>query len=219
MLMSLNLIFLLAPVLLAVLLVFEKRESLGGKLAVKPVLSCLFVLTALVVTPRFGAYAVIVVVGLVLCLVGDVCLAFPQRAMFRSGLVAFLLGHVAYIAAFASVAYPNWGLWIAAAAALPVSSLVYIKLQPYLGAMKTPVMAYIVVITLMVIAAGGVFGDLQLSYLGRFLVLNGAFSFYLSDIFVARQRFVQPAFWNRLIGLPLYYLGQFQIAYTTGLIG
>ena len=51
------------------------------------------------------------------------------------------------------------------------------------------------------------------------LVLNGAFSFYLSDIFVARQRFVQASFWNRLIGLPLYYLGQFQIAYTAGLLG
>lgn len=56
-------------------------------------------------------------------------------------------------------------------------------------------------------------------FLGRFLALNGAFSFYLSDVFVARQRFVQPAFLNRLIGLPLYYLGQFQIAYTVGLIG
>jgi len=217
--MSLNLVFLLAPVLLALLLVFEKRDSLTGKLTVKPVLSCLFVLTALVAATQYNAYALIVLAGLVLCLVGDVCLAFPQRAMFRSGLVAFLLGHVAYIVAFAAVAHPNWGLWIAAVAALPVSSLVYIKLQPFLGAMKTPVMAYIVVITLMVIAAGGVFGDLRLSLLGRFLVLNGAFSFYLSDIFVARQRFVQPAFWNRLIGLPLYYLGQFQIAYTTGLIG
>ena len=85
--------------------------------------------------------------------------------------------------------------------------------------MKTPVMAYIVVITVMLIAAGGVFGDLQLTSAGRFLVLNGAFSFYISDIFVARQRFVQPSFLNRLIGLPLYYLGQFQIAYTTGLLG
>jgi hypothetical protein len=69
------------------------------------------------------------------------------------------------------------------------------------------------------LSAGGVFGDLHMSVSGRFLALNGAFSSYLSDIFVARQRFVRPAFWNRLIGLPLYYLGQFQIAYTTGLIG
>jgi len=217
--MRLDVIFLLAPVLLAVLLVFEQRESLGGKLTVKPVLSLLFVLTALMVSTHLNFYAVVVVFGLVLCLVGDVCLAFPQRAMFRVGLVAFLLGHVAYIVAFVSAARPNWGLWIAALAALPVSSLVYYRLQPFLGGMRTPVMAYIVVITLMVIAAGGVFGDLQLSFPGRFLVLNGAFSFYLSDIFVARQRFVQPSFRNRLIGLPLYYLGQFQIAYTAGLIG
>jgi uncharacterized membrane protein YhhN len=212
-------IFWLAPLLLAILLVFERRENLTGKLTVKPVLSCLFVLTALMASPPFTLYAVVVVAGLVLCLVGDVCLAFPQRAMFRVGLVAFLLGHVAYIVAFVAVAQPNMALGIAVAAALPVSGLVYYRLQPFLGSMQKPVMAYIVVITLMVIMAGGVFGDQTLSVSGRFLVLNGAFSFYLSDIFVARQRFVQASFWNRLIGLPLYYLGQFQIAYTAGLIG
>jgi uncharacterized membrane protein YhhN len=208
-----------APVLLIVLLIFEQREYLWGKLLAKPLLSCLFVLAAVMAASHLATYTIIIVVGLVLCLVGDVCLAFPQQTAFRIGLVAFLLGHVAYIAAFASTAYPNWGLWIAAVGALPVSSLVYYRLQPFLGGMKTAVMAYIVVITVMVIAAGGVFGDLHLALPGRFLVLNGAFSFYLSDIFVARQRFVQPSFWNRLIGLPLYYLGQFQIAYTTGLIG
>ena len=208
-----------APVLLAVLLIFEWKEHLGGKLLVKPLLSGLFVLTALLAAHRFSSYTVIVLVGLLLCLAGDVCLAFTRQTAFRIGLVAFLLGHVAYIAAFSTTAYPNWGLWIAAVAALPVSSLIYYRLQAFLGGMKTAVMAYIVVITVMVIAAGGVFGDLHLPLPGRFLVLNGAFSFYLSDIFVARQRFVQPSFWNRLIGLPLYYLGQFQIAYTTGLIG
>ena len=217
--MPLSAIFFLAPVLLALLLIFERQARLGGKLLVKSLLSGLFVLTAVVAAPHFSSYTIIVVSGLVLCLVGDVCLAFPQPTGFRIGLVAFLLGHGAYIAAFALTASPNWGLWITAAAALPVSSVVYHRLQPFLGRMRTAVMAYIVVITVMVIAAGGLFGDLRLSVMGRFLVLNGAFSFYLSDIFVARQRFVQPSFGNRLIGLPLYYLGQFQIAYTTGLIG
>lgn len=212
-------IFLLATVLLTLLLVFERQERLSGKLAVKPLLSGLFVLTALLATVHFSHYAIVVLIGLGLCLVGDVCLAFPQPALFRAGLVAFLLGHVAYGVAFVFAARPNWGLWIAAVAALPVSSLVYHRLQPFLGGMQKSVMAYIVVITLMVIAAGGLFGDRQLPFPGRFLVLNGAFSFYLSDIFVARQRFVQPAFQNRLIGLPLYYLGQFQIAFSAGLIG
>lgn len=217
--MPLNLMLLLAPVLLVLLLVFEKGQSLVGKLTVKPLLSCLFVLTAIMAASGPSAYTTMVISGLVLCLAGDVFLAFPQRKLFRAGLVAFLLGHLAYVAAFATAARPNWGLWIAAAGSLPISSLVFHRLQPFLGGMRKAVMAYIVVITVMLIAAGGLFGDLQLPLAGRFLALNGAFSFYLSDIFVARQRFVQPAFWNRLIGLPLYYLGQFQIAYTTGLIG
>ena len=212
-------IFALAPVLLLSLLFFERQAHLKGKLIVKPLLSALFVATAVVAAPGLSAYAVLVVIGLCLCMVGDICLAFPQQAPFRAGLVAFLLGHVVYTVAFAWGATPNWGLWIAAAAALPVSSLVFYRLQPYLGNMRMAVMAYVVVITVMVIAAGGLFGDHHLTLSARFLVLNGAFSFYLSDIFVARQRFVQATFWNRLIGLPLYYLGQFQIAYTTGLIG
>jgi hypothetical protein len=35
---------------------------------------------------------------------------------------------------------------------------------------------------------------------------------------VARQRFVAPAFANRLYGLPLYYLGQFLLAFSVGRI-
>jgi hypothetical protein len=57
--MRLDVIFYLAPVLLAILLVFEKRESLGGKLTVKPALSCLFVLTALMVSAHFTLYGVV----------------------------------------------------------------------------------------------------------------------------------------------------------------
>ncbi len=36
--------------------------------------------------------------------------------------------------------------------------------------------------------------------------------FYLSDLFVARERFVTSAFVNRLVGLPLYYGGQVLLA-------
>jgi hypothetical protein len=51
------------------------------------------------------------------------------------------------------------------------------------------------------------------------LACAGALSFYVSDVFVARQRFVKSAFLNRLIGLPLYYGGQFMLAFSVGLIG
>jgi hypothetical protein len=50
------------------------------------------------------------------------------------------------------------------------------------------------------------------------MILAGAVSFYISDLFVARDRFLKDAFFNRLVGLPLYYLGQFLLAFSVGFI-
>ena len=44
----------------------------------------------------------------------------------------------------------------------------------------------------------------------------GAVLFYLSDIMVARDRFVAPGFANRLVGLPLYFGGQLLLAWSAG---
>jgi len=44
----------------------------------------------------------------------------------------------------------------------------------------------------------------------------GAALFYLSDLAVARQRFVHEDFINRALGLPTYYLGQLLLALTVG---
>ena len=49
------------------------------------------------------------------------------------------------------------------------------------------------------------------------MVFSGALFFYISDIFVARNRFLKLEFFNRLIGLPLYYAGQFLLAFSIGL--
>jgi hypothetical protein len=43
-------------------------------------------------------------------------------------------------------------------------------------------------------------------------VRAGALLFYLSDLAVARDRFVRPGLANRLVGLPLYYAGQVLLA-------
>lgn len=44
------------------------------------------------------------------------------------------------------------------------------------------------------------------------LVRTGATLFYLSDLTVARDRFVRRRFANRLVGLPLYYAAQVLLA-------
>jgi uncharacterized membrane protein YhhN len=212
-------ILALAPLILTALLLSEKAGWSRGKIAFKCILSSLFISLAFVQTALDPRYAAAVIGGLTLCLVGDVALAVPGQTAFRIGLVAFLLGHVGYIVAFTMLARPGVAMWVTAVAAVPVSTIVYARLLPFLNGMRHPVMGYVVVITLMLITAGALFGAADYSATGRLLVINGALAFYISDLFVARQRFVHASFYNRLIGLPLYYLGQFQIAYSIGLMG
>lgn len=99
-----------------------------------------------------------------------------------------------------------------------VSTIIFLRLKSYLGNMIGPILAYIIIITAMVVGAGSLWNHSTLDIKGRILVLVGAILFYVSDIFVARHRFVQKEFLNRTIGLPMYYTAQFMIAFSTGYI-
>ena len=77
---------------------------------------------------------------------------------------------------------------------------------------------YVIVITVMACGAWSVLGSPHLALPGRIMVFVGALSFYFSDIFVARDRFIHRGFLNRLMGLPLYYSGQFLLAFSVGLL-
>ena len=59
-----------------------------------------------------------------------------------------------------------------------------------------------------------VWGSLSVASAGvlGWTVAFGALLFYLSDLFVARHRFVTTEFLNRGFGLPIYYAGQVLIA-------
>jgi len=213
-----ELIIIPAIILLAGLLYFEKKGNQKGKLPTKTILSCLFIFSALVQAHAIPGYYYLLLLGLIFCLGGDVFLALPQDRMFLMGLASFLLGHVFYVICFFYVADVSQWTWIGCLVALTVSGLVFYWLRPYLGAMLIPVIAYIVVITVMVVGAWTVLGDTKLNFSGRLLVFIGAVSFYLSDLFVARDRFLKLEFTNRLIGLPMYYCGQFLLAFSVGLI-
>ncbi|MBM3298769.1 MAG: lysoplasmalogenase, partial [Deltaproteobacteria bacterium] len=92
-------------------------------------------------------------------------------------------------------------------------------LRPQLGTMLVPVAVYIIVITIMVGAAWCAFRNPLVMPLGAWALFVGAVAFYFSDLFVARDRFVSHQFLNRFIGLPLYYAGQFLLAFSVGLAG
>ena len=212
------LIIVLAVILLTGLLYFENRGNQKGKVSTKTILSCLFIFTAIVQSHPLPVFYYLLLIGLVFCLGGDVFLAMPQEKMFLLGLVSFLLGHVFYVLGFFWVSDISRWTWIGAVAGLIVSSVVFGWLRPYLGSMLIAVIAYIVVITVMVVGAWTVFGDVRLNYTGRLLVFVGAVCFYFSDLFVARDRFLKSEFTNRLLGLPMYYAGQFLLAFSIGRI-
>jgi uncharacterized membrane protein YhhN len=155
-------------------------------------------------TGTVGAW---LVVGLVLCAAGDLLLLGRGRS-FDLGLLTFLLGHCAYVGAFA-IALPPAAWWRPAVAPLVIAAVAALRwLWPNLGRRRLPVAAYIVAISTMVWGAVAVAREGALPA----TVAAGTVLFYLSDLAVARHRFVKAEFLNRGIGLPLYYAGQVLIA-------
>ncbi len=208
-----------AAALLALALFFERRQRWQLYLPLKTGVSALFVAAALIQPRPLPDYFAFLLLGLVFCLCGDVLLAVPGARAFRIGLVAFLLGHVGYVLAFVRFSSPRgWLFWAAVVLVLSAGAFVFRWLEPFLGRMRGAVLAYVAVISLMLIAAVAVAGNPGLRASGRAMILSGAFCFYLSDLFVARHRFIRPDFGNRLCGLPLYYTGQFLLAFSVGMI-
>jgi uncharacterized membrane protein YhhN len=81
----------------------------------------------------------------------------------------------------------------------------------HLGYMRIPVIAYVCVITAMVIGAIAVCRGAAIPHPHR--MLAGTVLFFASDFAVARDKFVAPSLANRILGLPAYYGGQLLIAW------
>jgi uncharacterized membrane protein YhhN len=111
---------------------------------------------------------------------------------------------VAYALAFVVRGVDTQGVLVGSAilvvAGVPLARWLFPHVQ---GAMAGPVAAYVVAITAMVVLAIGAVADGA-----RITLAIGAALFYLSDLCVARERFVKRSPWNGIIGLPLYYASQ-----------
>lgn len=206
-------IVLTAGVCLAALLTVKGLGcGLAAQLPLKAACSVLFVCLVLVRPKPDRLYFRLVTLGLIFGLAGDVLLEFNGPAPFAAGLIAFLLGHLAYVVALAAVVplrrWPAWRIapiWLAALAA-------GIWLGGYTGPMTIPVVVYITVISVMVTGAAAVAAQTDLPSAFRKLVLLGALLFFLSDLLVAVNAFVVNRYLHSLILLPMYYGGQFMLA-------
>jgi uncharacterized membrane protein YhhN len=156
-------------------------------------------------------YGRVLLVGLVLSLVGDVLLALTgNKKWFVLGIGAFLLAHVAYALAFGMIGSETSRLPLVAPLVVLTLAGIGVWLRTHLtGIFVLAVPAYLLAIGVMLIMAWLVPNSLI-----QFWVMTGATLFAISDVFVARNRFVSPAFENRLIGLPIYYVAQLMLAYS-----
>lgn len=193
---------------LALHLVAEYRQWPTAMAVTKLTASTGFLLTAHSVGALDFGWGRWLFLGLVLSWIGDACLLARAKSWFLAGLVAFLLGHVGYCVAFVVHGVDTVTLWTA----LPLLAIPGVLIDRWLrekveDEMRLPVRAYIVVISIMLGLAIAAWRSGA-----SHLVLTGAVAFYLSDLSVARDRFVKTEFFNRLWGLPAYYLGQLCLA-------
>lgn len=195
----------------AALIEAERLGHLPSRVVTKTLASTCFVVQAwLAGAPTAGAIGGWLLLALGLSMAGDLFLLSRDKRAFLAGLVAFLLGHVAYVGLFVALGVALPGAVLAGTGLGFVGLAVYRWLAPKAGRLARPVAAYVVVISCMVTAAAGAaWAQPDPVRLG---LLGAALAFWASDLCVARDRFVAPGWTNRLVGLPLYYGAQLAFA-------
>jgi len=200
---------LMTTVGLAALLYGEWKDKPGLRAVGKPFASLGFIVAAIGFGALESRYGNIILIGLILGAIGDVCLLGQARQYFIAGLVSFLLGHVAYVVAFSSLPISVPPALMAAAVMTGGTAMIARWVFPHAPDMRVPIGIYMLVIAAMCVVAigAGAAG-------APWMIPVGAVMFTASDIAVVRDRFVAPGLVNRLWGLPLYYAAQLIIAWS-----
>lgn len=145
-------------------------------------------------------YGMLVVAALAFSWIGDVLLVWRSSAALMGGIAAFLIAHIAYAVAFATLPLDTAAFGIALIIWNVVVVLLLRWLWKYLeGHDRFAVLIYMAAITIMVSLAAATTSP---------LIGIAAAMFAISDISVARDRFVIRSIANKIWGIPLYYLAQ-----------
>ncbi|MCU1455622.1 MAG: putative rane protein [Acidimicrobiales bacterium] len=179
------------------------RRDRRWRAVTKPATLAALIGVALAVHPFDGRVRGWIVVGLVCSLAGDVFLLLSER-WFLAGLGAFFLGHVAYVIALLSARTSTVLMLVGVAVVLVMIATVGRRIvtgvrQGAHPELTAPVVAYLVVISAMVVSA---FGTRSAWAAG------GATLFYVSDAILAWNRFIEPRRWGDLGVMTTYHLGQ-----------
>ena len=210
-----------------VFIILEQRKNMLSALLLKALASLLFVLAGLFAFSLAARlpYARLVLLGLMLGAIGDVCLNLRflltdgAKRVFLFGIAAFLLGHLAYLVALITCK-PEALLY-----ALPAAAVVSVFLIRFVlsrievdGVIKTFGIVYLCVVFLMACVALALF-LLEPQNAGRALFAVGGLLFAASDVLLVLGQFGRRTYRGfRALNLSLYYVGQVCICLTIALL-
>lgn len=138
-----------------------------------------------------------ILIGVLLCFAGD----HLGPMNFFVGLAAFLVAHFAYSAACFFRGFDKTRLVLSFFATAAVTLLCLLYLAPHVPKQEyLPIFGYCAVISIMVVLAGGTRGGP-----GYGILVYAAAAFFISDLLLARSRFIEATFANTLVGYTLYY--------------
>ncbi len=175
-------------------------------------LTMVFILSTAILAAKENIcfYSCAVIGGLLFSMAGDVFLMLPSD-QFIAGLVSFLIGHLFYIAAFSRGMKIKSSLFAGILFVL-FGILVYGILAPYLGEMRLPVIAYLLVILAMGWRAWAKWG--QTRKRPALIAFIGAVLFIVSDTILALNRFREHFEIARALNLSTYFIAQWLIAFS-----
>jgi uncharacterized membrane protein YhhN len=177
----------------------------------KPLTMVFILLIAILGQAALPFYKYMIIAGLLFSLAGDIFLMLPTDR-FVAGLVAFLLAHLFYSAAFASEISAL--MWWPLIPFVIYGIVIYIILASSLGKLKVPVLFYVVVILIMAWLAWERWS--QTGQGGALLASIGALLFIISDTILAIDRFRGTFKLSRASNLITYFAAQLLIAGSIG---
>jgi len=161
----------------------------------------------------FQGHRIWFAIALFFSLIGDIFLMLPKER-FLYGLLAFMLGHLAYIIGLnntpppinlASLSISLIVIFTGVAIYRVISSSLREKnLRKY----EKPVLVYTIVISIMLISALLTLVRGEWNAYSSLLISFGAILFFLSDTFIAWHKFVTPLKWRNIRVRSTYHLGQ-----------
>jgi uncharacterized membrane protein YhhN len=156
-------------------------------------------------------------VGLTFSLAGDILLMLPKE-QFTAGLVAFLMGQLAYLVGFTCSGLPPLNLptvilvFLVAGTSFQIyRRIAFSQKSSETNKLKLPVFIYTVAISLMLLSALTTLLRSEWQPIHALAVSSGALLFCLSDTLLAFNKFVSPLPHRRVTVIVTYHLGQILI--------